>query len=212
MKMKKTASQVTVGAAAVLALLMWPARAEAHCDTLDGPVVKTARTAIAEKDVTPALRWVRPQDEPEIRAAFDRTLRVRALGPDAAAMADQWFFETLVRVHRVGEGAPYLGLQPAGSVEPGIALADEAIEKGSADALVKEMTSAVARGVRTRFDETAKAARRADASVQDGRAFVAAYVEFIHYVERLHGAAATSAAEHKEPATGAGEHKEPGTR
>lgn len=197
--MKQTVSQVVVGAVAVMALAAWPGRVEAHCDTLDGPVVKAARTALARQDVTPVLRWVSPQDEPEIRAAFDRTLRVRKMGADAEAMADRWFFETLVRVHRVGEGAPYLGLQPAGSVEPGIALADQAIEKGSPDALVKEVTSAVAKGIRMRFDETAAAARRAEASVQDGRAFVARYVELIHYVERLHLAATTSAADHKEP-------------
>ena len=205
MKMKMKMTRVVLGMTAALALLALPARVDAHCDTLDGPVVKAARAAIAKKDVTPVMRWVRPQDEPEIRAAFDRTLRVRALGRDAEAMADQWFFETLVRVHRTGEGAPYVGLQPAGSVEPGIALADESIEKGSADALVKEMTEAVANGLRGRFDETAAAARRADASVKDGRAFVAAYVEFIHYVERLHLAAAAPAGEH------AG-HKEPGAR
>ena len=196
--MKKLATDVVLGAAAFVILLGLPARAGAHCDTLDGPVVKAARAALAKKDVTPVLRWVRPQDEPEIRAAFDRTLKVRAMGREAEAMADQWFFETLVRIHRVGEGAPYVGLQPAGSVEPGIALADEAIEKGSADALVKELSSAVATGIRTRFDETAAAARGADGSVQDGRAFVAAYVELIHYVERLHLAATTSAGEHAE--------------
>ncbi len=196
--MEKVATNVMLGAAALIILVALPARVEAHCDTLDGPVVKSARAALAKKDVTPALRWVRSQDEPEIRAAFDRTLRVRAMGPEAEKMADQWFFETLVRIHRTGEGAPYLGLQPAGSVEPGIALADQAIEKGSADALVKELTAAVAGGIRTRFDETAAAARRADASVQDGRAFVAAYVELIHYVERLHLAASTPAGEHAE--------------
>jgi hypothetical protein len=196
--MKKVATDVMLGAAALLILLALPARVEGHCDTLDGPVVKAARAALAKNDVTPVLRWVRPQDEPEIRAAFDRTMRARKLGKDAEAVADQWFFETLVRIHRVGEGAPYVGLQPAGSVEPGIALADEAIEKGSADALVKELSSAVATGIRTRFDETAAAARRADASVKDGRAFVAAYVELIHYVERLHLAATTSAGEHAE--------------
>ncbi len=196
--MKKTFAELIVGAAAVVALVAWPARAQAHCDTLDGPVVKAARAALAANDVTPVLRWVRPQDEAEIKSAFDRTVRVRKGGAEAMAMADQWFFETLVRVHRLGEGAPYVGLQPAGSVEPAIALADQALEKGAVDVLTKELTSTISRGVQARFEETAAAARRADTSVKDGRAFVAAYVDFIHYVERLHLAAtAAPADEHK---------------
>jgi hypothetical protein len=197
--MKRMFGELIMATAAALVLLAWPARADAHCDTLDGPVVKAAREALASNDVTKVLRWVRAQDEPEIRAAFDRTIRVRKSGAEAREMADQWFFETLVRVHRVGEGAPYLGLQPAGSVEPAIALADRAIEKGSPAALVDELTSSVTKGLRERFSETAAAARRADASVEDGRAFVEKYVEFIHYVERLHLAATTGAGEHKEP-------------
>ena len=58
----------------VLAMLLQPATALAHCDALDGPVVRAARSALAARDVTPVLRWVRPADEAEVKAAFDRTL------------------------------------------------------------------------------------------------------------------------------------------
>src|SRR5512142_3315308 len=164
---------------AVFAVVLWPSLACAHCDTLDGPVVKAARAALAANDVSMVLQWVKPEHEAEIRSAFDQTIRVRKAGADAQALADRYFFETLVRVHRLGEGAPYLGLQPAGSVEPAIALADTALEKGSADALTKELTSAVAAGLRERFEKAAAAARGAKTDVDRGRAFVAAYVEFI---------------------------------
>ncbi len=192
--MTKTTIRTIVGAAAALLVLALPPNVSAHCDTLDGPVVKAAREAIARKDVRPVLRWVHPEAEPEVREAFERTLRVRQAGGEAQALADRYFFETLVRVHRLGEGAPYTGLKPANSVEPAVASADRAIETQSADALASELSNTVASGLRKRFAKVTAAATGADTSVEAGRAFVAAYVDFIHYAERIH-LAATSAGE-----------------
>ena len=44
-----------------LSVLLWcmPGVARAHCDTLDGPVVTTAKAALEKGDVTPLLKWVR---------------------------------------------------------------------------------------------------------------------------------------------------------
>ena len=170
--------------------------AAAHCDTLDGPVVVDARAALAKGEVTPVLKWVRPAAEPEIRAAFARALSVRTLSPAAAELADTYFFETLVRVHRAGEGAPYTGLKPAGEVEPGIAAADRALETGSADALVKAMSAHVAEGVAERYARVAAAKAHANHTVEAGREYVEAYVDFIHYVERVHAAAVGPATAH----------------
>jgi hypothetical protein len=39
-------------------LVLVPTAARAHCDTLDGPVVKTARDALDAKDVRPVLACV----------------------------------------------------------------------------------------------------------------------------------------------------------
>src|SRR5512145_18046 len=112
---------LALAAAGVLCLTLVPRAAIAHCDTLDGPVVKDARAALDSKDVTAVLKWVRQDKEAEIREAFQHALGVRALGSEARALADRFFFETLVRVHREGEGAPYTGLKPAGTaVDPGI--------------------------------------------------------------------------------------------
>jgi hypothetical protein len=178
-------------AVAVAALGLGAARtAGAHCDTLDGPVVVDARAALATGDVTPVLKWVQAGDEAEIRAAFDRALAVRAAGGAALELADTWFFETLVRVHRAGEGAPYTGLKPAGSVEPGLASADLAIDSGSADGLVAALAEHLDEGVRHRFGMVVAAREHAGHNVAAGRAYVAAYVDFIHYVEGLHVALA----------------------
>lgn len=197
MNLKKTlthALAVTVLFSWVSALL--PRAAAAHCDTVDGPVVMTAKAALEKGDATPALKWVEKAHEEEIRAAFQKTLAVRGKGPEARELADNYFFETLVRVHRAGEGAPYTGLKPAGEVEPGIAAADEALERGSAEALVKEVTEQVAAGIRERFTHALEKKHHAEESVEAGREFVAAYVEYVHYVERLHLDAAGPAGHH----------------
>lgn len=189
--------------AGALSLTLVPRAALAHCDTLDGPVVKDARAALDSKDVTPVLKWVSHAKEGEIREAFQHALGVRALGAEARALADQFFFETLVRVHREGEGAPYTGLKPAGTaVDPAIAASDTALETGSVDPLVKLLTAEVDEGLRKRFAQAAEARKHAAESVEKGRQYVAAYVDFMHYAERLllDASSPASHAEHGKPA------------
>lgn len=168
----------------------------AHCDTLDGPVVKTAKAALEKGDITPILKWIKKDDEKEIKDLFQKTLTVRSKGRDAQELADMYFFETLVRIHRAGEGAPYTGLKPAGAVEPAVLEADRALESGSADNLVKLLTEASALGIRERFNKAYEAKKHADHNVEAGREFVQAYVEFTHYVERLHMDASSAAQHH----------------
>lgn len=158
----------------------------AHCDTLEGPVVETAKKALASGDVTPLLKWVAADDEQMIRTAFQKTIEVRKLGTQARDLADMYFFETLVRIHRAGEGAPYTGLKPGTAVDPSVALADKALESGSVDKLVNILTDATAKGIRERFHRALKAKKHADESVAVGREFVESYVIFTHYVEGLH--------------------------
>lgn len=176
------------------ALLAVPRPAAAHCDTLDGPVVVEAQAALEKGDVTPILKWVKPGAEAEIQTAFAQAQRVRALGPDAKAMADRYFLETLVRIHREGEGAPYTGLKAAGEVPPGIALADKALESGDAQALQKTLVDHLSAGLAERFARAVEAKKHVGESVEKGREYVEAYVVFIHYAEGLvdaiHGTAA----------------------
>ena len=176
-----------------------------HCDGLDGPVVTLARRALDEGNVNLVLPWVRKQDEAEIRHAFEHALRVRKLGEEARALADHHFFETLVRVHRASEGAPYTGLKPAGrDLGPAVPAADRALEDGSIDKVVALLTEAVTRGVHEHF-HAAQRRRKFDADdVPAGRKYVEAYVPYVHYVERLWrdagGAAHGHHAEHREVA------------
>ena len=175
------------------ALIVLPAAAFAHCDTLDGPVVQDARKALEQGTATPTLKWIDPADEVEIKAAFAQTLQVRQLGPAAQELADRHFFETLVRLHRAHEGAPYAGLKPAGEVPKPVALADQALEKGSVDPLVGKILEHTDKGIRERFNAALAAKKRAGESVELGRNYVDAYVTYVHYVEgianQVHGAA-----------------------
>lgn len=187
--------------AAVLFLLATvPSGARAHCDTLDGPVVQTARKALETGHLNPVLAWVRPQDEAEIKAAFARATAVRKSGAEARNLADTWFFETVVRVHRAAEGAPYTGLKPAGQdLGPAIAAADRSIDSGSPAAVEKLLADAVKAGVHERFARL-KAQKRPGEDVAAGRAWVQAYVPYVHYAEGVYEAAARGAGAHAEPA------------
>lgn len=176
-----------------LAILLAPQLAMAHCDTLDGPVVADARIALAKEDVTPVLKWLQAEDEQEVRDIFTKTLAVRKLDPEAQELADTYFFETLVRVHRAGEGAPYTGLKAAGSVEPVIAKADRALEKGSVDELAKAIAAHTEKGIRERFNLAHETSKHAQDSVQAGREYVEAYVTYVHYVEGIAQAVHASA-------------------
>ena len=182
----------------VILTTVYVSNASAHCDTLDGPVVATARTALDKGDVTPLLKWVRPDEEKEIRTAFQKTLAMRAKGPEAKEFADMYFFETLVRIHREGEGAPYTGLKPGEAVDPAVALADKALENGNVDKLVNVLTNAMANGIRERFSRAYENQKQANTSVASGREFVESYVIFTHYVEGLHGLIKGGAAHHGE--------------
>ena len=133
----------------------------AHCDTLDGPVVQTARTALEKGDITPLLKWVQADDEKEIRVAFQKTLVVRTKGAEAKELADMYFFETLVRIHRAGEGAPYTGLKPGAAVDPAVALADEALESGSVDKLVGVLSKAMSNRISERFQHAGETRKQA---------------------------------------------------
>ncbi|HSF24177.1 MAG TPA: DUF6448 family protein [Blastocatellia bacterium] len=170
-------------AVAVVSLI--PGRAWAHCDSLEGPVVQDARLALEKNDPTPVLKWVKKEQESAIRAAFRQTMAVRGKGDDANALADRFFFETLVRIHRAGEGEAFTGLKPASDVDPGIAAADTALQSGSANDLAKNMAAAVAEGIQKRFAVAVEKKKHAADSVEAGREYVEAYVDYIHFVESV---------------------------
>lgn len=184
MKTKNVIKTSVIGISALAVVFFAsPNNASAHCDTLDGPVIQDASKAIEAKDITPVLKWVKPDDEKTVQSAFQHVLVAEKKNFKAAELE---FFETLVKVHRAGEGASFTGLKPAGTVEPAVAEADKALASGSAEALVKLIAEDVESGIRKRFEHANATIKHKDESVSQGREFVEAYVAFTHYVERLH--------------------------
>jgi hypothetical protein len=183
---------------AFLTVLGTPSINYGHCDTMVGPVVTDAKLALEQADATPVLKWIKAGHEQEILEAFDKTLAVRNFSEEARELADMYFFETLVRIHRAGEGALYTGLKSAGAVEPIIAASDRSLDTGSVGDLVQEVNKLVAKGICARFAEVLEKRKLADKSVKAGREFVEAYVQFVHYVDRLHNDALGYAEGHDE--------------
>ncbi len=146
-----------------------------HCDSLDGPVVMAARRALEAGDVEVVLPYVHAGGEAEIREAFDRATRVRATNGDAREVADRWFFETVVRVHRAGEGAPFTGLKPAGlDVGPVIPAAERALDSGSASEVVDVLCAAVREQVEHRLAHALALKAHAGEGVVPARRYVEA--------------------------------------
>lgn len=162
----------------------------AHCDGLDGPVVDAARRALDSGDPAPVLSWVQKDDEAAIAESFRTALAVRKLGPEAKRMADTYFFETLVRVHRAGEGEPYTGLKPAGrDLGPAIPAADKALATGNLKPVEALLSESVKHQLHRRFEEAASRKAAAGTDVNAAREYVAAYVQYLHAVERIYEAA-----------------------
>ena len=179
------------------AALVFPTPASAHCDGVDGPVVAAARQALDSGDPNPVLIWVQPKDEAEVRRAFNEAVAVRKLGAEAREMADRYFFETLVRVHRAGEGATYTGLKPAGrDLGPAIPLADKAVTSGSEKELTAFAAKEVERGIHEKFADLQRKRSFRPEDLAAGREYVASYVAFVHYVEGLHQAVEATAVGH----------------
>jgi hypothetical protein len=194
----------TFGIIAAAVALLWGTAAQAHCDTLDGPVVSEARKALDTGNVNLVLGWVQKKDEAEIRSVFQKASAVRKGGAAAKELADTHFFETLVRVHRAGEGAPYTGLKAAGEIEPGIAAADKSIETGKLEPVAKLVTERMHDGLHQQFESVASKKKYNPNDVQAARAYVGAYVEYVHYVERLYDAAGVAHTAHAQEAPAGG--------
>ena len=186
---------------ALAALFIFPSMTLAHCDSLDGPVVRDARLALEKGDPSTVLKWVNKEHEGEIREAFKQTMAVRSRGDDARALADRYFFETLVRIHRAGEGEGFTGLKPGREVDPGIAAADAALESQSAAELARHLSATISEGIQKRFALASERRKHAQENVEAGRAYVEAYVDYIHFVESVHRLASDGASPtHHEPA------------
>jgi hypothetical protein len=176
------------------ALLLWPAVAHAHCDAIDGPVATAAIKALEMKNVNLILPYAPAAAEPEMTAAFEQAVTVRAMGPEAKTLADRYFMETAVRLHRAGENAPYTGLRPAGTdFGPAIPAAERAVASGRLEPLVGLLTAEIKHGLAERFahavaTKSSTKEPEAKSGVAAARERVSAELAFIGYVEGIYQA------------------------
>jgi len=158
-----------------------------HCDTMDGPVVKAAQAALKTRNVNLVVIWVKAKDEAEVKEAFRKTLKVRRLSRTARELADRYFFETVVRIHRTGEGAPYIGLKPAGTdLGPVIPLADRSLEDGVLAPLLKLFPDSARSDIGKYFSDAFSKKKFNRNDVAAGRQYVEAYSSFLECVEHLY--------------------------
>lgn len=184
MSMLLVVGVAALAAASVVLALVVPHPARAHCDTMEGPTVADGRRALESGNVNHALKWIGEPHEAELTKAFELARRVRDLGDDARELADQYFLETLVRLHRAGEGAPYDGIKPAGTpIEDAVVAADRCVATGSMEPLEGMFSEAELQELRERFDRVLATKDFDVDDVAAGRRFIAAYVDFFHFAE-----------------------------
>jgi len=184
-----TKAQSRLTALAVIAILLLvgiPNSAFGHCDSEDGPIISLIRESLENGEITPLLKWLAPEDEPEVKQLFEKVRSLRVQSSEAREIADRLFIETFVRLHRASEGAPFTGIKEAGSIPPIFAELDKSLESGKIDDLADKIAQTVQTNIVERFDQAAKLKEHQDDSVEDGRAFVEAYVTYMHFVEGLH--------------------------
>lgn len=183
-KFSRTLTAVVM-AAGLTALLS--GNALAHCDTTAGPVIPEALAALEKGEVTPVLKWVKADNEAVIRRVFAQAVAVRSKGGEAKALADRHFLETLIRLHRAGEGAPYTGIKDE-PVAPIAAMADQTLVSGSAEEMIGMLSRHLGEAIREKFQKVVAAGKEKDKNVAAGREYVEAYVTYLHYVEAVHDA------------------------
>lgn len=174
---------------ALLVFTLFALPAAAHCDRADGPVVAEGRAALESGAIEGALKWVGPDQEKELRESFALAREARTASEPARQIADRFFLETLVRLHRAMEGEPYDGIKwDAAPLPPAIVHADRALEEEKLGNLGEHLGSAAMKGVEARFAKAVEAKRHAGESIEAGRHFTAAYAEYVRYVEMLDAA------------------------
>jgi Family of unknown function (DUF6448) len=194
-----TKIKTLMASVAVAALLFSATGAQAHCDSVDGPVANAAQKALDTGNVNLALPYAPAKAEAELQAAFAQSLKVRTLGPEAKTLADRAFIEATVRLHRAGEGAAYTGLKPAGLDHgPAIPAAERAAASGDLKQVKKLLDEEIEHGLHARFHHVRDAQKaslepKKASDVAAARERASAELGFVTYVESLrqaaHGAA-----------------------
>jgi hypothetical protein len=194
--------KMLVSAFTAIGLLLGVPSARAHCDSLGGPVAKAVQKALETGNVLPVLAYAPATAEAELAAAFEESIKVRGLGPEARALADKAFLETVVRLHRAGEGAAYTGLKPAGiDYGPVIPAAELTLETGDISKVKAVLVDEIEHALRERLAHVRQLQKapiepKTAPEVPHARERVSAELGFVIFAETIRQAALGKGAEH----------------
>lgn len=166
--------------------------ASAHCDSYDGPTIKDAIKALETNNVNLVLKWITPEQEKVIIPLFNKTYSLKAGDKEVYAIVEKHFFETLVRLHRETEGAPFAGLKPAGTTKKIIQLSDKALENTNIDDFLVKLNNHIGKVLREKYEKVEALDKVKNDSPEKGREYVEAYVDYTHTIEAIHDIAAQS--------------------
>lgn len=173
-----------LGLVAAGMFLLAPVTADAHCDTMDGPAVKDAIRAMDTGNVNYALKWVQPKYEAEVSRAFRMSMKVKDINADTKDLAEQYFFEILLRDHRAGEGVAFDGVKPHGwPVDERVKAADQSIALGNLEPLKGLVESDKWPELQRRFQKVMSLKDFDVNRVEEGREYIEAYVQFFKFAE-----------------------------
>lgn len=159
----------------------------AHCDSVEGPVVKAAQAALNSGNINHVLIWIPAENENELKELFQKVSGIRNINENVREISDLYFYETVVRIHRMGEGVGYTGLKGKDfKPEEGIEAADLAIQNNSVEAILAHVEISDHEKVKNYFNELQSKKNFELNNVAAGRDYVSSYVHFIHYIESLY--------------------------
>ena len=184
---RKSKREVRIGLVSLSILALWILSANvayAHCDTMDGPLVADARKALVQNNVNYALKWISAANESEIRDVFSLVMKVKGLSPEAEELSEKYFFDTLVRIHRAGEGVPFTGVKPSGTpIDEKVLAADKSIETGDLTPLKGMISKDDMPELTERFEKVMSLKNFDVNNVEAGREYIEAYVQFFKFAE-----------------------------
>lgn len=164
----------------------------AHCDSYDGPTINDAVKALETNNVHLVLKWITPEQEKEIIPLFKKTYSLKTGDKEVYAIVEKHFFETLVRLHRETEGAPFTGLKPAGTTKKIVQLSDHALESNNIEDFLVKLNTHTGKVIKEKYEKVAALEKVKNDSPEKGREYVEAYVDYTHTIEAIHDIAEQS--------------------
>jgi hypothetical protein len=151
-------------------------------------VVRGARAALKTGDAEQVLVWIPAGEQGIVIDALEDARAVRRLGQAARKLADQYFVETVARLHCLALDQAFLGIAPAGyDFGPAVLAAEEAVATGDVDRLVRVLQRELDQTVREhwiRVQQARQAYQKGD--LDAGRRYALTYLDFIDFAAAIH--------------------------